>query len=85
MPDNDPGTPLSHYRDHHPGAAVRLYCSGRGCAKSRVVSLEAAIKVAGENAGVRELYRFARTTCECGLAWGESRPEFPSAKPYGAD
>jgi hypothetical protein len=80
METDDRGQPLTHYRDEHPGSAVRLFCSGRGCAKSRAVKLDDAIKVAGESAAVREVYRFARTTCECGLPWGESRPEFKKVR-----
>lgn len=76
----DPGVPLADYRQHRAG--VRLTCLD--CMKHRDLPLDAVIArleargVGGEQTGIREVARFARSPCQrCGGMRFETTPAFP--------
>jgi len=80
--DDDPGIPLSHYREHE-GAGVLLIC--RRCTYDRSIDLEPLIErlnargLDGPNVGVNEVARYTLGNCpECRARSWETRPDFRS-------
>ena len=80
-PDDDPGVPLDHYRQHA-GCGVRFCC--QACAWSADVALEAVIarlerrRLGDARTGIRAVARLSHRPCpRCGAQAWDTRPAFP--------
>lgn len=81
--DDEPGLPLSHFRDQHPGSGVEVWCMG--CQLARAWPIESVISLLGEAKGVRRVAASVRHACpRCGGRRFGSRPLFPTQdfKPF---
>ena len=82
MSEQEPGVPLSHYRQHQAG--VMLCCGG--CENVRILELEAVIdglKARGlgdEATGIRAVSRFMTQPCSCGARRWTSQPAWRPAR-----
>jgi len=84
-PDQEPGVPLAHYRDH--GAGVWLTCPD--CVNHRELPLEAVIRrliargVGSAATGIKEVAGYVNRPCpRCGGRRFDSSSAFP-ARPKG--
>jgi hypothetical protein len=80
MPD-DPGVPLQHYRDEHPGTGVRFYCGA--CAASHDVAIGLVIErltargLGDATTGIRAVAALSDHPCRrCGKVRWQTAPAF---------
>ena len=84
MSTREPGVPLAHFLDDHPGVDVALSCDG--CGAKRVLPMAgvvARLTARGRDprtVGICEIAELVEQPCKCGKRAWSTRPQWPPAQ-----